>query len=136
VKAFAAPFSALVAAGVLAACGTPGADLFVIERSGSIPGAKLTLRVTDDGFVYCNGRKREITSDQLIRARDIARRLAKPASHDLALRRGPGSVLSYRVRVEAGTVAFSDSSRPQPAILFTTAAFARELARGACGLPR
>src|SRR4051812_7697448 len=58
----------------LAACNGPTpADLFVVQRTGSIPGARLTLRVVDDGAVYCNRdtRRHPISSDQLIEARAL-----------------------------------------------------------------
>jgi hypothetical protein len=133
VLAAAAAAVALAAAG----CGTPSADLFVVGRSGAIPGAGLNLRVIDDGSVSCNkGAPREITSAQLITARAIARDLRKPAKAGTALGPGPGSILRYRVLSEQGTVRFSDTSRGQPPVFFRIAAFTRELARGTCGLPR
>ena len=54
----------LIAAVAVAGCGGPGADLFVVTRSGQGPGAALTLRVSDDGFVRCNGGRRLRISDQ------------------------------------------------------------------------
>jgi hypothetical protein len=134
---------AAAAALVLAGCGTPSADLFVVQRTGSIPGARLHLLVDDGGEVRCNGGKpREITSDQLIDARAIVRDLEGdkdedgPADRDLALPPGPGAILHYHVRVEHGTVTFSDTSRRQPAVFFRIAKLTRDIARGACGLPR
>jgi len=49
--------AALALALVASGCGTPSPDLFVVNRSGTIPGAKLTLRVVDDGSVRCDGRE-------------------------------------------------------------------------------
>src|SRR6185295_4501961 len=49
----------------VAACGAgaPAHDLFLVQRGGAIPGAKLALRVTDDGRASCNrGPLVEITS--------------------------------------------------------------------------
>ena len=51
------PLAVLVvtAAALAAGCNGPiPADLFLVQRTGSIPGAKLTLRLTDDGGAYCN----------------------------------------------------------------------------------
>jgi hypothetical protein len=120
-----------------AGCGTPSADLFVVQRTGAIPGARLSLRLIDDGSVSCNrGAPREITSAQLIEARAIERDLAKPAKAGVRVPPGPGSILTYGVRTEDGSVRFSDTSRGQPPVFFRTAAFVREIARGSCGLPR
>jgi hypothetical protein len=50
----------------------------------------------------------------------------------------PGRVtsLSYRVRSENGTVAFSDTSAHQPKAFYRLAQLTREVARGVCGLAR
>jgi hypothetical protein len=137
-------------AATLAGCGGgPPGDLFVVTRTGSIPGAKLTLLVIDDGGVSCNGGpRREITSAQLIDARELRRELDgddhakdKAAQEGLAKRHidlPPGDVttLSYRVRSENGTVAFSDTSAHQPQTFYEIAKLTRDLARQSCGLPR
>jgi hypothetical protein len=133
----AAALAALALAGAVAACGSEAADLFLVTRSGSIPGARLTVRVTDDGRASCNGRPLvEITSSQLVTARQAQRDLAKPAERRLRLPPRPGSVLSYRVRSEDGTVAWSDTSRRQPKVLFTLAELTRQVAKGDCHLAR
>ena len=125
-----------VSAALLAGCGTPGADLFVARRAGSIPGAALTMRVIDDGQVVCNGRQHDMPSDLLIDARELVRDLADPAKArtDLAARRG--SILRYRISTEDGTVAFADNSSRQPAAFFRAALLVRQIAKGPCGLPR
>lgn len=129
---------AIAAAGAAAAgCGSEPADLFVVERSGAIPGARLELRVTDDGRASCNRRALvDITSEQLVDAREIERELEPLARRRLALRAEPGSVLRYRVRVEHGSVRFADNSPRQPAPLFALAKLTRDVARGPCGLAR
>jgi hypothetical protein len=48
----------------------------------------------------------------------------------------PGSVLRYRARVEAGTVTFADTSRPQPPAFFEIQKLTRDVARSVCRLPR
>ena len=126
-----------LAAPALAGCGTEGHDLFVVQRAGSIPGARLELRVTDDGRASCNrGPLVTITSAQLIDARELARDLEPLARRRLALRAGPGSVLRYRVVLEDGAVRFADTSRGQPAPLFAVAKLTRDIARGPCRLAR
>ena len=128
---------AAVALLALAGCGSEARDLFVVSRSGDVPGARLTLRVTDDGRVSCNGRSLvQITSDQLITARETERDLQKPAKARLRLAPGRQSVFSYRARTRDGTVAWSDDSRRQPPVLFVLAKLARDLAKGPCHLAR
>jgi hypothetical protein len=129
----------LAAALAAAACdsGAPAHDLFLVQRSGSIPGARLTLRVTDDGRASCNrGPLVDITSAELIAAREIERDLEPLAKRRFALRPGPASVLRYRVALEEGAVRFADDSRGQPPALFRLAKLARDVARGPCKLAR
>lgn len=137
--------SVVAAAAALAGCGTPSADLFVVHRSGALPGAKLSMLVGDGGTVRCNGGpEREISSSQLIEARRLLRELeggedenvTGPLERDLRLRPQPNSILRYTVRAEKGTVAFSDTSRGQPQVFYELARFVRQLAKGPCGLPR
>ena len=135
-----------VAAVASAGCNGPRpADLFVVQRSGSIPGAKLSLRVIDDGHVSCNrGAPKPISSAQLIDARELRRELDGDQSKEqvglaerhLDLKPGAISTLSYRVRSEQGTVAFSDTSPRQPQAFYRLAKLTRDLAQGPCGLPR
>ena len=132
----AAPTSLAVAA-LLAACGQAGADLFVVQRSGQGPGAALTLRVADDGFVRCNGGpRRRISDEQLLLAREIERELDGDAKQRVSRPPGPQSVLSYSVRLESGTVRFSDTSPGISNGERRAAAFTRETATGVCRLPR
>ena len=49
--------AAAVAGLAAAACGTPSPDLFVVERDGTVPGAKLTLLVSDQ-TARCNDASR------------------------------------------------------------------------------
>jgi hypothetical protein len=135
----------LVAAALVAAgCGGPSADLFVVSRTGTIPGAKLHLLIGDGGTVRCNGGKeREITSADLILARKIARELngkdddhPGPAVNDPSLPARPGSILRYEIRSQKGTVAFSDNSLRQPSTFFVAAKFTRDIAKRVCGLVR
>jgi hypothetical protein len=121
----------------VAGCGSEARDLFLVTRSGDVPGARLTLRITDDGRASCNRRPLvEISSDQVIAARESTRDLEDPAKAGLRLAPGPQSVFSYRVRTEEGTVVWSDDSRRQPAVLFKLAKLTRDVAKGPCHLAR
>jgi hypothetical protein len=127
---------ALIAAALAAGCGNRhAADLFVVERDGAVPGARLSLQVYDDGQVRCDGGPRRRLPEQvLLDAREIARELNELGPR--ALRPGPGSILRYRVRTEEGTVSFADSSRGQARAMYETQALTRRIAREVCGLPR
>jgi hypothetical protein len=136
-SAAAAALALALAGSALAGCGSEAHDLFVVQRAGSIPGARLALRVTDDGRASCNGGALvDITSAQLIDARELARDLAPLAKRRVALAPGLGSVLRYEVVLEDGRVRFADTSRGQPAPLFRVAKLTRDIARGPCGLAR
>ena len=128
---------AALAALATSACGSEARDLFLVTRSGDVPGARLTLRVTDDGRASCNGRPLvEITSAQLITARESERDVEPAAKAQLRLTAGAQPVFSYRVRTEEGGVAWSDDSGRQPAVLFKLAKLTRDVAKGPCHLAR
>ena len=126
----------LLLAGVLAGCGAPTADLFVVKRSGADRNANLTLLVADDGTVTCNGREHTISGDELLRARALTRSLQKQAQLNLALPPGPDPVLSYSVRMQAGTVSFADTSRPLPQSFAELTVFTKTVSEDACGIKR
>ena len=120
--------------GVLAVgCGGPSADLFVVERTGSVPGADLGMLVSDDG-VRCNdGPELDISSDQLLEARALARDLA-----DVEQAQIPAAepvIFGFTVRSESGTLRFADTTR-RPVVLPRLVRFVRGLARDVCRLPR
>jgi hypothetical protein len=132
-----AAIGALTLAVLLAGCGGITApDLFIVQRSGSGPGATLTLLVNDQGGVRCNGgMKRKLGDQQLVEARAIQEDLRDPASKHTTLPAGPQSVLSYYVRDENGSVRFSDDSAHQPAVLRRLALFVLLSAQRVCHLP-
>ena len=91
---------------LLAGCGAPSADLFEVVRSGKDANANVRLLVTDDGTVRCNKKKPvPMGSERLLTARQLARDLEKQAALGLELPSEKGSILAYRVRLEAGTIA-------------------------------
>jgi hypothetical protein len=133
----AAGLGALAIAAALSACGGIKApDLFIVQRSGDVAGARLTLLVNEEGGVRCNGgRTLKLSDPALIEARAIQEELSGPASKRLSLAAGPRSVLSYYVRDENGTVSFSDNSAGQPAVLRRLALFVLQSAQQVCRLP-
>jgi hypothetical protein len=132
VKLAALVLVALIAAG----CGSPSADLFLVDRSGNDRNANLALLVSDDGTVTCNGAKHEIPNDKLLDARKLTRALSPQAQLHLVLPPRPGAVLSYKVRMEAGTVTFSDTSRPLPTEFAELELFTKSIAEDVCGKSR
>jgi hypothetical protein len=129
--------AALVGAVLLTACGAATPDVFLLTRSGSIPGARLTLLVNDGGTVRCNGgAPRQLPGRRLLDARRIAEDLAEQAHDDLTLPAPRGSVLRYRLRTEEGTVTFSDEDAVRRPELAPVIVFARAVAQDVCGLPR
>jgi hypothetical protein len=126
----------LAAAAALAACGTPSPDLFVVERGGTVPGARLHLLVSDTS-VRCNhGDPLPLTSKQTIEARDITDDL-------LAVQSGavdypdppPAQIFHFTIRDQEGTLRFPDTAQ-RPRILPRTARFVRRLAIDTCKLAR
>jgi len=123
---------------LVGACGSGlrAADLFIVSRTGSNAHARLTLLVNEEGGVRCDGRARGALSDrQLVKARAIQEELQGPASRHLVLPARPGSVLSYYVRDESGSVRFSDNSPRQPAVLHDLQLFVLSTAQQVCHLP-
>ena len=127
---------AVAGAALAAACGTPSADLFVVERSGDLPDAKLDLVVGDGGTVECNGTERSITSAQLLDARNLAEDLLPLLDRGITLPPGKESLLRFKVLGEPGTVEFSDSSPGLRSEFARVIAFTREVAQQACKLER
>ena len=127
----------LLAAAALAACGTPSADLFVVERTGSLPDARLTLRVGDGGTVRCDGGdERPIASEDLLDARQLTEELRPLLDRDVRLAPREGSLLQYRVTGEEGEVRFADNSRGLPATFAELIRFTRRIATEVCGRDR
>jgi hypothetical protein len=121
---------------LLAGCGTASPDLFEVRRTGDDPAANLTLVVNDGGTVTCNRTEHALDADRLLRARELARDLEEPAELGIELPPGPGAVLRYRVRLEAGAVAFSDTSPGKPPAFLRVAAFTHDVAERVCGIVR
>jgi hypothetical protein len=125
-----------------AACGGITApDLFIVQRSGAGPHARLSLLVNEEGGATCNGagkragHKLKLSDPALIEAREIQEDLKEPASEHLSLTPKPGSVFSYVVRDQDGSVRFSDNSAGQPKVLRQLALFVLRTSQRVCGLP-
>ena len=75
-------------------------------------------------------------AERLLTARQLARDLEKQAALGLELPAEKGSILSYRVRLEAGTISFSDRSRGIPKSFSRVVAFTSDTARRVCKIQR
>lgn len=121
---------------LLAGCGGPAGDLFEVQRSGADRSANVTLIVSDDGHVTCNGAKKPLPPDLLLRARQLTRDMSVQAELNLALPAGQNPVLSYKARMAAGTIAFSDTSRPLPKSFTELTVYTKDVAERVCGITR
>jgi len=131
-----AVLAALPLAALLAGCGTRSPDLFVVDRSGPDTNANVELLVNDGGSVTCNGKKHPLDADRLLKARQLERDLEPQAQLGIQLPKGPGTDLSYTVRMEGGTIAFSDRSAGVPNTFQRLAAFTKDVTERVCGLER
>jgi hypothetical protein len=94
------------------------------------------MRVSDGGTVTCNGVEHQLPANELLAARQLARDLAPQAELGLELPSPKGTLLSYRVRLEQGTVAFGDRSRDMPQSFNRLAAFTKDVTEDVCGIIR
>jgi hypothetical protein len=126
------------AAALAGGCGgVVSPDLFIVYRTGSSPGAKLTMLVNEEGVVHCNnGLPKHLEDAQIIEARTIQEDLEGAASQHESLPAQPGSVLSYYLRDANGSVRFSDNSLHQPKVMRKLAGFVLSVAQGVCHLPQ
>lgn len=128
--------AALVLAALLAGCGTPSPDLFVVDRSGADRNANVEVLVNDGGSVTCNGNKHPLDADRLLKARQLERDLEPQAQLGIDLPRGAGSDLTYKVRMEGGSIAFSDRSAGIPTTFQRLAQFTKDVTEDVCGIER
>ena len=125
-----------LAALVTAACGTPSPDLFVVERDGTVAGARLSLLVSDQTARCNDGPSERLTSAQIIEARDIRRDLLLVQTGDVAVPKAPpAQIFRFAVQTEEGTLRYPDTQQ-RPAILPRLSRFVRRVAIDTCGLRR
>lgn len=118
------------------ACGTPSPDLFVVERDGSVPGARLTLLVSDQTARCNDGSPKNLTSAQIIEARDIKRDLLLVQTDAEPIPQAPtAQIFRFAVQTEEGTLRYPDTQQ-RPAVLPRLSRFVRRVAIDTCGLQR
>ena len=127
----------LAAAAAAAGCGSPSRDLFDVRRSGEGRNSTVRLTVADSGLARCNGGpEKQIGSERLLDARELARDLEQLATFAIELPPERNSLLRYRVALQQGTVAFSDTSRNRPPEFDRVAALTTDVVENVCGLER
>lgn len=125
----------IAACGLVSGCGLDVElpDLFLLTRTGQ--GSTLTMLVNDSGAIRCNGSKgKMLSSALLIQARNLASSLAGDAKEHLDLPPGPGTVFSYRIKLQQGTIRFSDRDTEHHNLLAQAELFTAQAAQQACGL--
>ncbi len=128
--------TALAVVLAVAACGTPSPDLFVVHRTGTVPGARLDLLISDTS-ARCNaGPARPLTSEQILEARDITDELLELQSGEARLPPSPpAQFFRFSVRTEDGVVRYGDTTK-RPTVLPRLSRFVRRVAIDVCGLER
>jgi hypothetical protein len=125
----------VTAALCLGGCGfnVRSADVLLLTRTGQ--GSTLTLLINDGGTISCDGRAAKPLDDSLlIRARDLAVNLSADATENMRLPAGPGTIFTYRIKLQPGTVVFSDHDTARHPILAQAEVFAAQAAQQACNL--
>ena len=123
---------------LLASCGTQAsADLYLIKRTGKIPGANLTLLVTDNGSVRCNGGPpRPLPNDMLLQSRELTKQLAEDQTKPIPMIGVPNSIYDFTVTFGAGKVGWQDGNPYVPESFKQLAYLTRRIAKQVCGLKR
>jgi hypothetical protein len=125
-----------LAAYAAAGCGTPSPDLFVVNRDGTVPGAKLELLVSDQTARCNDGPVKNLSSEQILEARDIRDDLIDIQEGLVDVPTSPPSqIFRFAVRTEMGTLRYSDTAQ-RPPILPRLSRFTRRVAIDTCGLNR
>ncbi len=133
----AAAAGALLLAAGAAGCGTASPDLFVVKRDGTVAGAKLELLVSDQTARCNDGEVKNLTSEQILEARDIRDDLidVQEGLVEAPARQPPAQIFSFVVTTEMGTLRYSDTTQ-RPEIFPRLSRFTRRVAIDTCGLER
>ena len=119
----------------IAGCGATPADIFIIERMNASTHSTLTLLVNEEGGVHCNGGKElKLGDKELVQARGIREDLKDQTSSNTVLPAQPGSVYTYALRDEDGSLRFSDNSAKQTAAMHQLQLFVLQTAQRLCGI--
>jgi hypothetical protein len=106
--------------------------VYKVIRSGSIPGADVTLVPSEDGTVRCDGHRHQLPDPLLLTAENLADQLQAPATRGERLRSGAHPIYTYVVTTPAGTFSYSDDSPHQGSALYALQAWVRKVVRTVC----
>ena len=120
----------------VAGCGTESADLFVVERAGELPDAKLTLVVGDGNTVTCDGDEHALPNELLLDARQLTEDLEPLLERRTRLAVPESALLRYRVFNDKGEARFADASPRLPPELGRLVQLTRRIAAESCGRDR
>lgn len=123
---------------ILASCGTQqSADLFVVKRTGKIPGANLNLLVSDGGTARCNGgTPQPLPNDMLLQARELTKQLAEDKDKPVPEIGVVNPIYEFQVRLGAGDVSWQDGNPHVPESFKAVAYLTRRIAKQVCHLSR
>lgn len=108
-------------------------DVFQIVRTG--PSGRLSVVVNQSGFLSCDGAKQKaISNAMLITARDLGVDLGNDATRSLTIRRRPGTVDYFTIRMQQGTISFPDTAARTHPVLARAELFLLQSAQQVCGL--
>ncbi|MDP2711078.1 MAG: hypothetical protein Q8O56_07650 [Solirubrobacteraceae bacterium] len=128
--------AALLGTGAVAGCGTPSPDLFVVQRDGTVPGAKLELLVSDQTARCNDAPVTQLTSRQILEARSLRDELLRLQTGDEPIPPAPpAQIFRFAVETEQGTLRYPDTQQ-RPDVLPRLTRFVRRVAIDTCGLRR
>ncbi|MBB4664359.1 hypothetical protein [Conexibacter arvalis] len=124
---------ALTAAG----CGGAYSDLLAIERTGSLPDARVSFVINDGGTIRCDGGEEEqLPSKLLLEARDIVDALRAEFEARTVYPRSSSALLRFRAETADGEMAFSDVDGPRDPDVARLVLLVRRTAQQMCGTAR
>ncbi len=127
--------AAALSAVAFAGCGlgVQSPDLFLLTRTGQ--GESLTMLVNDGGTIRCNGARAKALADPLLlQARQLASDLDTDAKAKLRIASAAGSVFTYTVKLQDGTISFPDTAGSRHPELSRLELFAIQAAHDPCGI--
>lgn len=119
----------LAAAAALAGCGSSPGNTIEITATGV--GASRAVLVTENGQGSCDGGPlRQLASDDVLSAREVARDLQQPIKGTARFMTGGGR--TFTARTVDGTVSWRELHKPLPAELARAELFGLQLGNQLC----
>lgn len=121
----------------LAGCGGSYSDLLAIQRSGSLPDARVDFVINDGGTIRCDGgRERQLPAKLLLEARDIVRELRPQFEERRERPRAAGALLRFRAETADGELTFADRDGAADEQVARLILLTRRVAQQMCGKAR